>query len=243
MNIKKLVLYVLSILLVLSSCSSDELNGSGSFKEYFGEWVAQDVSKSESFNLLAALIDEMDENLLLPQPIYSSYIPPLYPTELNNYLQDNKEAVALFEREDCVYVLISTYQATTTKTEYHLDNNSKKKFLLFEMVLSSDMFISKMNASEKSQLMVLALASPNNVGGLPGYGGSGNVGNPFTIMISIMLSSNYPPFVEDIKPMLVELGSGYGLQSTENAITVPGIDSQATDLIRGYAQQFLNDNK
>jgi hypothetical protein len=58
------------------------------------------------------------------------------------------------------------------------------------------------------------------------------------IMISIMLSSNYTPFVKNVKPILCEspMGVSYGLDC-------PISLDQFENLITGYAKQFINDNK
>jgi len=240
---KKLVIFVLVGLLAFSSCASKEkINDSEIFEEYFEEFditvFYQDVSKSKTYHLLEALLDHLSENLLPPQPVYSSYMPTLFPTELNNYLRDNKEAAAFFEREDCVYVLISTY-LTNLKTENSWDyknNNSRRKFFFFEMFLSSEMSLSKLNVTEKVQLMVLALESSMVKSPLP-----------FTIMISIMLSNNYPPFIEDVKPILIEATPCCYCLRMNNDIVLPGGSESnhtiATDLITRYAKQFINDNK
>ena len=238
---KKSVLYVLAFLLALSSCSKDP----DVFEEYFEEWDItisyQDVSKSKTYKLLEKLLDHLSENLFSPrQPVHSSYIHTITSTELNNYLRNNKEAAVFFNREDCASVLISTY-LPFLKAKGNLYD-----LFYLELVLTSDMFMYKMNTTEKVQLMILAMERNKEEYLLE-----------FTIMISIMLSSNYPSFVEEVKPMLIE-GTPciYFLKSndynvtfvdgdfiTEGYISTPGRDVQATDLITGYARQFINDNK
>ena len=54
------------------------------------------------------------------------------------------------------------------------------------------------------------------------------------IMFSIMIASNYIPFIDDIKPILREVGTGaiYTLYPPDNY-----------NLIAIYARQFLNDNQ
>jgi len=257
---KKLFFYVLAILFSLSSCStkdSDILEDTSDIlANIFEEWgIAipyRDVSKSKTYHLLEALLDDMSKNLLPPQPVHSSYYPTLSPTELNNYLQDNQEAVALFKRADCKFVLISKY-LTNLKADHSLGYNRMRKYNFFEMLLSSNMFLSELNTTEKVQLMVLALERYKYIESF----GYENYFLPFTIMISIMLQSNYPPFVEDVEPMLIEqLYCGYGLKSEdyhvtfvdgnfikEGNIALPGIHVQASDLVIRYAKQYINDNK
>jgi hypothetical protein len=252
---KKPVLYVLVILLAFCSCSTkddsefndsddSEFDASEMFKEIFENWDCQDVFKSETYHLLETLIDYIDEKLLYPLPSWSSYRHTYYPTVFNDTLQKNKEAVAFFKKEDCVFVLISTY-LTAIKTNKYLmievpDCTGCDGFIenmwysYLEWVLSSNMFISKMNATERIQLMVLVLERIK-------YEKRGAYA--FSIPISIMLSSNYTSFVNDVKPKLREVNlCRYGLQSNDN-ITVPGIDDQTSDLIIGYAKRFIKDNK
>ena len=234
---KKSVFYVFAILLAFSSCSkADEFNDS-LFEEYFGDWGCQDVSDSETYHLLEALIDNMDENqgyLFLFPSSYNNY-PSV--TKFNEYMWDNKEAATFFERDDCVSVLISTYLNSLKMNRYKAVDDGwlleNQWLFLFDYVLTSEICMSKMNVKEKVQLMVLVLERVKyefiNLTDL-------------TIMISIMLSSTYAPFVNDVKPMLREaaMGTVYWLQTDDGrSLTV----NQFTDLITGYARQFINDKK
>ena len=250
---KKSVLYVLTIILAISSCSKK--NDSEIFDEYFEEWDItipyQDVSQSETYHLLDALID--NECTWGVRSVFSnsSCGCSLSQTEINNSFLKIEAMTDIFTRKDCVYVLISTY-LTSLKTGKHfsIDSNiiscmgNPRDFWFFglESLLSTDMLISKMKVKEKCQLMVLALEYAKHVEkfSLP-------ISRSFTIMISIMLSSNYTPFVDDIKPMLIEvIPSGYCLRMNDY-IAIPGgneyCDLKANDLIKRYAKQFINDNK
>jgi len=251
---KKIVFYVLTLVLTLSSCSfeSDEDN--------------QDISKPKTYYLLTNLINYIDKNLMSVVPDLRSSLHPIFPTEFNKILRSNKEATTLFEREDCVEFLISTYETAINTNKYLMVDVPNcigcygfvedMWYFYLEWVLSSEMFMYKMNINEKVELMELALERINYEKRSP---------YPFNILISIMLSSNYNKFVQDVKPMLIELSSYYyGLKSndyyvktvvtfvdgqegtnliTEGYISVPGLDEQASDLIQKYAQQFINDNK
>jgi len=245
---KKSVLYVFAILLALSSCSKED-GDHDILEEILKEWGItipyQDVSKSKTHKLLENLLDNLSENLLPIQPHYSSSMPTLYLTEFNSYLQNNKEADVFFERKDCVSVLLSEY-LTNLKTAYNWGNmdykefKNQRTFSFFEMLLSSDMFMYKMNLTEKVQLMVLALERAKYTDFCSPH--------PFTIMISIMLSSNYLSFINGIKPMLVESSPCFYNLRMDDSWALPGgcmFDShaQATDLIIGYAKRFINDNK
>jgi len=245
---KKSVTYVFTILLALNSCSMED-NEQDMLKEIYKEWGItisyQDVFNSETYYLLENLLDSLNENLLLPQPVHSSYMPTLFPTEMNNYLRNSNEAAVFFDREeDCISVLISTY-LTNLKTAYNMsyldyeDLKNHRKFNFFEMLLSSEMLLSKMSSTEKVQLMVLAFERAKYTKFCSPH--------PFTIMISIMLSSNYLPFINDIVPMIIECSPCIYCLKMNNDTLLPGSSenkhSQATDLIKRYAKQFIKDNK
>jgi len=225
---KMSIFYIFAIFFAFTSCGTQDEY----LDNYFDEWDItipyQDVSKTKTYSLLLKLINYLSENFLPDDvPVHSSYLHTLYPTDFNNYLRDNEDAAEFFKRDDCAIVLMSEY-FTSLKTEPNRD------FYFFEVLLTSDMFMSKLDVTEKVQMMVLAFERAK-------YKGCGC--NPFTIMISIMLSSNYTPFVEVVKPMLFEVSiCNYGLRMVDTKV-IPGIDKQATDFIKGFAKQFINDNK
>ena len=248
---KKVAFYTLTILLALCSCSSEgEINE----VEFWGITIPyKDVSKTKTYHLVEDLRDHLTEYFFIPphytlNPSSTSFF--LFLTEFNNYLWNNKEAMALFKREDCVFVLMSTYQTNLKKgLNWDFGDYNAWRNLFFDLLMSSDMFMSEMNVTEKVQMMVMALE------GYKVYKSYGSVAqHPFTIMISIMLSSNYPPFVEDVKPLLIELSScSYGLKSVDfeeadgfingTGYVKPNRNVEASDLIIRYAKQFINDNK
>jgi len=254
---KKSVLYVLAVLLVLISCSKKD--NSEIFKEYFEEWGVtvpyQNVSKTKTYKLLQTLIDNIDKNQvsLINFPASFSNYPSV--TKFNEYLMNSKEAAALFEREDCISVLISAYINSIKK---QVGIKQDWRLCILEKVLTSDMFMSKTNVTEKVQLMVLALKSVH----LVSYYDVEYTFKCTDIMISAMLSSNYIPFINDVKPLLCEaqMGVSYFLVTTPDCVPtyypdyVPNYleaipdcvtmaPDQAHDLIIKYAKQFINDNK
>jgi len=271
---KKSVLYLLAILFALSSCSKKEADVEevenefeffeyyskifetyfedyDYFEEYFGDWDTtifyQVVSESETYKLLEALIDHIDVNrgYIIADGINAVYHTV---THFNEYLWNNKEAMELFEKEDCVYVLTSTYLNSLKTVTPIINGNLLDSMLLnnvfleeiwlyrkwldyLHYVLTSEIFMSKMNITEKIQLMVLVLERAKYT--------LFKRSTEYNIMISIMLSSNYTPFVNDIKPVLYEGISG--------AVYIFEPDllkwDQAYSVIAGYAIQFINDNK
>lgn len=236
---KKSVLYVFVILFTLCSCSrKDEVNNSEFLEEYFEEWGItipyQDVSKSKTYHLLEGLTRDINKNEvnLITLPSNNTNYP--YWKKFNEYLWNHNEATTLFERKDCAHILISTYLSSLKNTEKYLtdDNPWNDDFRYLVLILSSEMSMSTMNVTEKVHLMVLALESEKSVM---------SFSSPFEIMISIMLSNNYTPFVENVKPIGPEDGwfHGYGVILGNAHKT---FDDQ-NDLIITYATQFINDNK
>lgn len=237
---KKSFLYIIAIFFALSSCSKND----DIFEQYFEDWDMmipyQNVSKSKTYKLLDALIDNMDKNevYIINFPSNSLNYPSV--TKFNEYLWNNKETNAFFERGDCAFVLISTYLSSLKTNRYKAVDDGfvlgNKWLHLFDYVLTSEICMSNMNVAEKVRLMVLALERLK-------YGftnvfndGSNMISTnllDYNIMISIMLSSNYTPFVNDIKPMLREAGMG----------AVYAVPFDNFYLIPECARQFINDNK
>jgi len=237
--------------MVCSSCSTNELNDPESIKEFFEEWDItipyRDVSKSKTYKLLEALIDHIDKN-----QVYIIYYPSsdiFYPSvaKFNEHIWNNKEAAALFEGDDCASVLISTYQKYLKTNRYKAvgDGWSLENHWLnfFEYVLTSEMCMSKMNLDEKVQLMVLALEKSKYVSFKVLNDGRNlicpNI-NDYNIMISIMLSINYAPFVSNVKPIEASMGALFLSLLSDDTVL---IGEQCNDLITGYAKQFITDNK
>jgi len=258
---KKSVLYVLILFLALNSCSMDDLsddltddfNDSDIIKEYFKDWDItipyQDVSETKTFQLLDALIEHIDKNqiFILFFPSSDLFYPSV--TKFNEHIWNNKEAAALFEREDCAFVLISTYQKYLKMKRFNVVDDGcvlENKWLnFFDYVLTSEMCMSKFNINEKVQLMVLALEKSKygflNVSQDGHYVTITNF-RDYSIMFSIMLSSNYDPFVSKVKPMLFEFSSGasYGLLTSDGTYLT---GKKYNDFITGYAKQFINKYK
>ena len=244
---KKPVLYVFAILLAISSCSqkNEEI-----FGEYFEEWNItipyKDVSQSETYHLLEAVIDYVDKNQAILIAFPSSNMNHQSVTHFNEYFNNSEEAIALFKRKDCGFVLISTYLDFLMSKKYQTIDSEwwgNKFFTFLELVLSSEMCMSAINVAEKVHLMVLSFESlkyePYRL-------------RHFNIMISIMLSSNYPPFVKDLKPLLREttMGAYYHLVTSPDCLK-PGLFTsgcpmdldQTAVLLTGYARQFIKNNK
>lgn len=270
---KKSVLYILILLFLLYSCTpksvpdapepdppNEECEEIDIFKEYFGDcfevyfkdyydeyfgdWDFQDVFKSETYYLLVALIEYIDKN----QVRLVAYPPPDFTysciTIFNERLQDSEEAISFFKREDCGFVLLSTY-LDFLMTEKYLNIDSKfwgnTFFTFLKPVLFSNMCMEALNEKEKVQLMVLVLESIQR--GIPVF----HRRWAFTVVISIMKSSNYSPFANDVKPLFVEAASGltycFNIETRcSRRAMCAGDDPEASDWITCYARKFINDN-
>ena len=216
---KKPVFYLLTILLALSACANEkdeiidppdevedneiidppdevednEIIDSEILEAYFEEWditipYYQDVSKSETYRLLNNLVgsDYIRKKVTPYGGENEHYI--LTPTAFNNFMLNNEDATVLAKRNNCIDVLISTYLPLLTTNVADIGYEATDIFYI-ELVLSCDMFMSKMHVKEKVQLMVLALERIKYE-----YISAAH----FNLIISIMLSSNYTPFIENV---------------------------------------------
>ena len=241
---KKSVLYVFAILLAFTCCSKHEIDDYDIIGNIYQEWGVtipyQDISKSETYHLLENLINYIDKNQVHLITFPSSDLNYPYLTMFNKYLGESKEAITFFKREDCVSILISTY-LISIKTKKFLKMDSEfwgnKFFTFLEYVLKSEICMSVLNVKEKVHLMILALERIkfNNP-----------YSSTFGIMISIMLSSNYTPFINDVNdsyPMFIEcLRTGACFDYAMNADHEKS-DHFTENLVIGNAKQFINDNK
>ena len=257
---KNSFLFIFAILLGLCSCSmdsltddsSEDINDPDAIKEYFKDWDItipyQDVSESKTFQLLDALIEYIDKNQvsILFYPSSDIFYPSV--TKFNEYIWKSKEAAALSEREDCALVLLSTYQKFLMTNRFKLVDDywpvDNLWLRFFDYFLTSELCMSKLNLAEKVQLMVMALEK-SKYGVLKIYE-SGSMTNTsildYNIMNSIMLSSDYAPYINKAKPMLFEFASGsiYGLAKSDGTYLT---GKEYNDFIAGYAKQFINDYK
>ena len=158
-------------------------------------------------------------------------------TYFNNYLRSNKMAVEFFNRHDFYAVLISKYISVIKVEGTYIDTTMIGKVYIphLEMLLASDMSMSVLSDKEKIQLMAMALERTKYVVWTDNL-------TTCHIMIAIMKSYKYTPFMEDIEPWLVESNFGYTL-SMPGEIPYNGFLSHHRDIIIEYANQFLNEQK
>lgn len=251
---KRSVYYLLIMQLLLVACSSDSLdneiatfNDSGSFEAFLDGWKAlkqfennctsaedayqfpeiwteEDLNKYENLTeetfrsmstcgLLETLLEHPTNRLLGPWCTHcnDNNLPGV--TNFNISLSENLAAVELFEREDFFPVLASYYLGLI-KDKKELDNQIR----YFEMLLASNLCMQMLSESEKNLLMAMALEKK-------GSDKDFLTSTPY-IMIAIMRTCNYAPFMKDVYPNLVEKTSGYGNLNDYEIIK--------------YAKQFLN---
>ena len=160
-------------------------------------------------------------------------------TKFNNELQENKVAIEFFNRRDFYPVLVSKYLSVikvTDISESAIVGSNVDGPGYIEWILASDMCLSAMSQKEKIQLMVLALERTK-------YAVDFEKNQACMIMISIMKSCKYIPFLKEIEPRLIETMPGYAMREPDGEITSNTFLSHHRDIIIKYAKQFLNKQK
>ena len=172
----------------------------------------------------------------------------------NNELRENIMALEFFNRSDFYPVLISKYLSVIKVTELEgsaVVGSAVNGPGYLEWILASDMCLSAMSQNAKVQLMVIALERTK-------YAVDFEKNQACMIMISIMKSCKYTPFMEDIEPRLIETSSGYamlepGVQprfivymgyTMYDHISCGAISNALSihdrDIIMEFAKQFIN---
>jgi hypothetical protein len=155
------------------------------------------------------------------------YIPGV--TRFNEKLREREAVTELFKRSDCFSALEAKYQSIIQekKKEYSM------LIAYFEMLLASDLCMSALHKSEKVRLLELALEKVAYE--------TEHAREACHIMIAVMQSCNYAPFMEEVQPRLRETINGYTLSAPDDTILILGLVTQGYDLIISYAKQFLNE--
>ena len=188
-----------------------------------------------SMSTCGLLVTYLNNPVFLPETISNMYAPSV--TIFNHRLREKKVAVELFTRGDFFPVLASKYLSIIKVTEYdgHSLVSSNGQFNL-QWLLASDMCMSAMSEKEKIQLMAMALERTKYAIGIENM-------YPCLIMIAIMKSCKYAPFMEDIEPRLGEVLCGYAMREPDGTIPLHALNSHERDIIIKYAKQFLNEQK
>jgi len=159
-------------------------------------------------------------------------------TMFNNKLRENKVALEFFERNDFYSALVSKYLSLIKITEYHegIRVSTLDGPYNIEWLLANDMIMSAMSQKEKTQVMVMALERTK-------YAQDFENIQPCLIMIAIMKTCKYGPFLKDIEPRLVETSAGYTMPDPDGELSGNSLNSQNRAIIIKYAKQFLNEQK
>jgi CRISPR-associated protein Cas8b1/Cst1 subtype I-B len=147
-------------------------------------------------------------------------------TMFNDAVKNESNAVNFFNSDDSFVVLVSKYNSIIN------EEGGKVGWLpFFEMLLASDLCIDSLNESEKIELMALALKRLDYEKVF--------VNETCHIMISIMKSCNYAPFIEDIVPKLQETTWGYTFNVNDDVYC--GMVNYHANILIKYANQFLSE--
>jgi len=242
---KKSVYFILIILLILSGCFNsfeafleewDELRTyqsvcpsvTDAFK-FPENWTKEDLDNFANLpeetiysmstcGLLKTLLEHPTNRLLGPWCAYCSNSGLPGVAMFNNDLMANKVAVELFERNDCFSILASNYLTIIKEKKEH-----SGQIAYCEMLLASDMCMAALKEREKIQLMAMALEKVKY------KSESIHVNETFHIIVAIMRSCNYTPFLNEFGTEWREGLQGYSICFvSENEILI-------------YAKQFLNE--
>ena len=199
------------------------------------------IRSMSTCGLLVTLLEDPSIHAKKPWCTYCSSWYNSGVTIFNNELQTNKVAVELFERNDCFPVLASEYLTNLTLVLeeiapgiYKCPEKGICNMAYFEMLLASDMNISALSEKEEIQLMAMALERTKH---------AKDIITTCHILIAIMKSYQYAPFVKDIEPRLTETTNGYTMSTPYDSIQYIGLGAPHINLILEYAKQFLNEQK
>ena len=146
----------------------------------------------------------------------------------------NEVIVELFNRDDFYSVLVSKYLSVIKVSEYQGGGvviSSPDGPFHIERLLASDRCISALSEKEKIQLMAMALERTKYAKEIENMA-------PCQIMIAIMKSCEYAPFVKDYEQWL----EAYNMLDDDGIINVNILIKHHKDIVE-YAIQFINDNK
>ena len=151
------------------------------------------IPSMSTCGLLVSLLEEPSIIALSPWITITSDHFDISVTFFNNSLRGNKMAVEFFNRSDFYSVLASKYLSVIKVKGFSFDAPmvNKKYISYIELLLSCDMSISALSEKEKIQLMAMALERIKYAAGLEFENN-----NTYYIMIAIMKSYKYIPFME-----------------------------------------------
>ena len=155
--------------------------------ENFANLPAEIFYSMSTCGLLETLLDHPFNRVFGPwcATCSNSSLPGV--TMFSDKVRRDKVAIELFGRDDCFSVLASKYLIIIGD-----ERGTDSQIQYFEMLMASDMCMLAMNKNEKIKLMAMALER--------GMGKTEFLENSSYIMIAIMKSFNYPPFMNKVNP-------------------------------------------
>jgi hypothetical protein len=141
----------------------------------------------------------------------------------NRAVANDRVVAELFEREDGVSVLFSGYQSLAGRKGEKSGNE-----LCFEMLLASDLCMSVLNDDERIQLVKMALKMFER--------NKEQVNETRHILVAVMKTFDYTPFMEDVKNYSVPFIEGPRDGFSE---WLTGYDICSFNVVENYAKQFL----
>jgi hypothetical protein len=224
------LILIIPLTLLFADCSSDEgLGGNSDFSD-------ETIQSSKTAELLDAILTRpYDHTKLTPWCIYCENTNIQGVTMFNNGLLEDKMITELFKKEDCFSIFEAKYQIFLKKIDWETNEGLtlSGQIAYFEMLLASDMCMSVINEREKVRLMEMAVKKLNYE--------KKRINEACHIMISVMQSCSYTPFIEEIVPILYETINGYTFDDPDSNILVSGLGDYQSKIIANYAQQFLNE--
>ena len=172
---------------------------------------------------METLLEHPTNRMLGPWNLFSSSFSYPGVIEFNDKLKADRIALELFKRDDCFHVLSAKYLSVIKGIKL-----ASFQCAYFEMLLASDLLMAKLNEKEKVQLLAMALERR--------FGKDESNPCTPTLVITILTSFAYPPFMEEVSPYLVEWAYGYYDSRYENVIGRLDYDN-----IFAHAKQFLNE--
>jgi hypothetical protein len=186
----------------------------------FENLAAENFYSMSTCGLLETLLDHPTNRMLGPwcTTCSNSNLPGV--TLFNNKLREDKIVTELFERNDRFSVLASKYLTIIKDKKEH-----SGQIAYFEMLLASDMCMTSLNESEKTMFMAMALEKVKD------KSENIHIDETYHIIVAIMKSSNYEPFLNE-----------FGTEWTESLIGYTICYVSQNEILK-YAKQFLNEQK
>ena len=190
------------------------------------------VRSMSTCGLLETMLQHRDLRFAFPvlQPM-SGPVPGF--AAFNCQLRTNKVAVEFFAREDCISVLVSKYLSHTAEI---IDGSEEwGSMVVLGMLMASDRCLSMLSEKEKSLFIAMGLERAKYTKILTGT---------CHILIAIMKSYSYAPFMAEVLPMLIDWTPGYMFDGWRfGTLEAYGLGNIQAGVIVHYAKQFYKQRK